>query len=224
MRDFLASRRPTPAMAVAFVALLAALSGTAVALPGKNSVDSGDIKNGQVKAKDLAPSSVTSAKVKNNALTGADVLDDSLTGADIGESTLGKVPSASSADTANSAATATTAANATGIADNVVTGAKVADGSLAAADVATITGVVTIDYGSIPAGVCATNTPDLNVDVNGDVILVTPDDTIQFANGGLTVHASDSSVNDLIRINACNVTGGAIDPPAADFAYMIFQR
>ena len=45
MREFLTSRRPTPAMAVAFVALLAALSGTAVALPGTNSVDSGDIKN-----------------------------------------------------------------------------------------------------------------------------------------------------------------------------------
>ncbi len=44
MRDFLA-RRPSPAMAVAFVALLAALSGTAIALPGTNTVDSGDIKN-----------------------------------------------------------------------------------------------------------------------------------------------------------------------------------
>jgi hypothetical protein len=40
-------------MAVAFVALLAALSGSATALQGKNTVDSGDIKNGQVKNKDL---------------------------------------------------------------------------------------------------------------------------------------------------------------------------
>ena len=34
-------RRPSASMSVAFVALIAALSGTAVALPGKNSVNSG---------------------------------------------------------------------------------------------------------------------------------------------------------------------------------------
>jgi hypothetical protein len=100
MREFL-SRRPTPAMAVAFVALLAALSGTAVALPGKNSVDSGDIKNKTIRGKDLRGNAVTSGKVKNNNLTGTDMRDDSLTGADINESTLGQVPSANSATSAN---------------------------------------------------------------------------------------------------------------------------
>ena len=109
MRDFLASRRPSPAMAVAFVALLAALSGTAVALPGTNSVDSGDIKNGQVKGKDIRNNAVTGKKVKNGAVKSADVGDNSLTGTDIDESTLGQVPSA---NTANSAGTAGSAANA----------------------------------------------------------------------------------------------------------------
>jgi hypothetical protein len=72
MRRF-SVRRPSPAMAVAFVALLAALSGTAIALPGTNSVDSGDIKNRQVKGQDIARNAVTGAKVKNGALAGADV-------------------------------------------------------------------------------------------------------------------------------------------------------
>jgi hypothetical protein len=108
MRRFLASR-PSPAMAVAFVALLAALSGTAIALPGTNSVDSGDIKNGQVKGKDVGRNAVTGKKVKNRSLTGADVRDNSLTGADINESTLGQVPSANTANSANSANTATSA-------------------------------------------------------------------------------------------------------------------
>jgi hypothetical protein len=94
-------RRPTPAMAVAFVALLAALSGTAVALPGKNTVDSGDIKNGQVKGKDIGKNAVTGKKVKNSSLAGADVKDESLAGTDINESTLGKVPSAGTADIAS---------------------------------------------------------------------------------------------------------------------------
>jgi hypothetical protein len=112
MRGFL-GRRPTPAMAVAFVALLAALSGTAIALPGKNSVDSGDIKNKQVKGKDLANNSVTSKKVKAGSLNGSDVADESLTGSDVNEGSLGKVPSATNADHATSADNATTADNAT---------------------------------------------------------------------------------------------------------------
>jgi hypothetical protein len=100
-------------MAVAFVALLAALSGTAVALPGKNSVDSGDIKNGQVKGKDIAKNAVTGKKVKNSSLTGSDtrdasltgsdIGDDSLTGADVNEGTLAQVPSANNANSATNA-------------------------------------------------------------------------------------------------------------------------
>jgi len=99
-------------MAVAFVALLAALSGTAVALPGKNTVDSADIKNKQVKNKDLANNAVAAKKVKNSSLTGADIKDDSLTGSDVNESTLGQVPSANTANSANSAANATRAESA----------------------------------------------------------------------------------------------------------------
>jgi hypothetical protein len=87
------SGRPSPAMAVAFIALLAALSGTAVALPGKNTVDSGDIKKGNVKSSDLAANAVRGGKVRNGSLTGADSKDNSLTGADVDESTLGQVPS-----------------------------------------------------------------------------------------------------------------------------------
>jgi hypothetical protein len=88
-------RAPSPAMAVAFVALLLGLCGGAIALPGRNSV----------KANDIAKNAVTGKKVKNNSLTGADVV----------ESKLGTVPSATtagSADTAGSANTANTASTA----------------------------------------------------------------------------------------------------------------
>jgi hypothetical protein len=97
------SRRPSPAMAVAFIALLAALSGTAVALPGKNTVDSGDIKNGQVKTKDIRNNAVTTKKVKNNNLRSNDIRNNTLTGNDINEGSLGQVPSANSANTAGTA-------------------------------------------------------------------------------------------------------------------------
>ena len=74
------SHRPSPALIVAIIALIAALAGGAVALPGKNKVDKNDIKRNAVKGK----------QVKDNALTGADV----------DESTLGQVPSAARAGTA----------------------------------------------------------------------------------------------------------------------------
>src|SRR4051812_11695819 len=105
MRNWL-GRRPSPAMAVAFTALLAALSGTAVALPGKNTVDTGDLRKGQVKTRDIASNAVTGGKIKDGAVGGADVTDNSLTGTDVDEGSFGQVPSAATAGTANTANTA----------------------------------------------------------------------------------------------------------------------
>ncbi len=112
-------RRPSPAMAVAFIALIATLSGTAIALPGRNSVDSGDLRRGSVKTAKIANGAVTNPKVRNRTLTGAKLRNgtltgnkvraDTLTGANINESTLGQVPSANTANTANTANSANTA-------------------------------------------------------------------------------------------------------------------
>ena len=115
MRRFIASR-PSPAMAVAFVALLAALSGTAIALPGTNTVDSGDLKNGAVTTKDIKNNNVRGRDVRNGSLTGGDVKNDSLTGLDINESTLGTVPNANHATSADSATSATSAGTANSLA------------------------------------------------------------------------------------------------------------
>lgn len=117
---------------VGYIALFAfAMSGSAAALSGTNTVDSGDIINGQVKTPDLASAavgnqklkpdavssanvldgtlqnadlgdnSVTSFKIADGSVASQDVLDDTLTGADINESTLGQVPSANAATNAD---------------------------------------------------------------------------------------------------------------------------
>jgi hypothetical protein len=44
------SRRPSPALIVAFLALLVALGGTAIGLPGKNRIDKNDLKKRVVRA------------------------------------------------------------------------------------------------------------------------------------------------------------------------------
>jgi hypothetical protein len=87
--------RPSPALVIAVIALIAALSGTAYAALGKNSVGTR-----QLKAK-----AVTAGKIANNAVTSAKVAQNSLTGSDINLSALGTVPSAVSATSAGNANT-----------------------------------------------------------------------------------------------------------------------
>ena len=90
---------PSPAMAVALLALVVAVGGgTAFALRGKNTVFSNDIVNGQVKRADVALGAVKAGKVGADAIRTEKVLDDSLTGADIDESSLGQVPQAGNSD------------------------------------------------------------------------------------------------------------------------------
>lgn len=98
-------KRPSPTTVIAMLALFLAVGGaTAIALPGTNTVDSGDIKNGQVKTKDLKGNSVSSGKVKPDTLTGADIQEGSL-------STVPSANNANNADNANQATNANNAAN-----------------------------------------------------------------------------------------------------------------
>lgn len=75
-----------------YVAVLVLVgAGSAQALSGTGTVDSGDIKNGQVKRIDIAANAINSTKVANNSLTGAD----------INEGSLAKVPNADKVDGLN---------------------------------------------------------------------------------------------------------------------------
>ena len=137
MGRFSLKRLPSPGLTVGVVALIAALSGTAVALPGKNTVDSGDLKRGAVKTSDIARGAVTNSKVRNRTLTGAKLRNgtitggkvgaDTLTGANINESTLGRVPSANTANTATTAnSVAPNGVNTAAIQNDAVTSPKIA--------------------------------------------------------------------------------------------------
>ena len=62
-------RNISPALAISLIALFAAIGGgAAIALPGKNTVNSGDIKKNAVRSSDI----------KNNKVTGADVNESTL--------------------------------------------------------------------------------------------------------------------------------------------------
>lgn len=111
--------RPSPALALAVVALVFAVSGVAVALPGKNSVASKDIKKNAVTAAKIKNGAVTEAKLGDGAVGTAKIGNDAVTGAKVNEATLGKVPSAGTADTAVKATSADSAAKAS-TADNAL--------------------------------------------------------------------------------------------------------
>jgi hypothetical protein len=101
-------KRITFANVTSFVALFVALSAgsyAAVILPA-NSVGSKQIKAKAVTSAKLGNGAVTGSKLGSNAIDASKVRDGSLTGGDINLATLGKVPSAATADTAGSAAIA----------------------------------------------------------------------------------------------------------------------
>lgn len=81
-----APRRPAHGTIVAYVALFVALSGSAVALQGRNTVRSDDIVNKQVKTRDLAPKAVNSSRLRPGAVGGKAVADGSLGSADLDKS------------------------------------------------------------------------------------------------------------------------------------------
>jgi hypothetical protein len=86
-------KRPRPAMVIAVIALIIALTGTAIAALGKNTVGSRQLKS----------KSVTTAKFADGSVTGGKVAKETLTGKNIDVNKLGTVPSAVSAKQASDA-------------------------------------------------------------------------------------------------------------------------
>ncbi|MGE5636115.1 MAG: hypothetical protein ACM3UV_04130 [Nocardioidaceae bacterium] len=93
--------RPSPALAVACLALFVAMGGAAYAAATIGSADiiddsirSRDVRNEDLRGRDIADSSLGTSDVINDSLRGRDVRRDSLDGTDINEDSLGTVPDA----------------------------------------------------------------------------------------------------------------------------------
>jgi hypothetical protein len=130
------SRRISPALVVALIALVAALAGSAIALPGKNTVDKNDIKRNAVKTKAIKDAAVTEPKLGNAAVSSAKLADAAVSSPKIADAAV------SSAKLADAAVTRAK------IADSAVDSAKVEDDSLTGSDLAP--GVINVvAYGRI---------------------------------------------------------------------------
>lgn len=120
MKSFL-RRRPSPALVISLIALFVSLSGVSYGVATgfidsreikNNTVRSLDLRNNDIRTRDLRNNEVRGLDIRNSTVQGRDVALNTLTGDDVRESSLGKVPSATAADTATSATTAGTAGSA----------------------------------------------------------------------------------------------------------------
>jgi len=66
----LGGKRPSAPLVLSMVAVVLALTGTSIALPGTNTVDGGDIKKETIKGKDIKDETITGDQVKETSLKG----------------------------------------------------------------------------------------------------------------------------------------------------------
>jgi hypothetical protein len=117
------SFRPSPALVISCLALLLALTGSAIAAGvAKNSVRSAQIVDGTVRTVDLRDSAVNSAKVADEALTATDLAPDSVGISEIAENAVASPEVAPDSLTAGD------------LGPNSVASSEVADQSLTAND------------------------------------------------------------------------------------------
>jgi hypothetical protein len=108
-------RRPSPALVISMIALFVSLSGVSYGVATgfidsreikNNEIRSRDIRNNEVRTRDLRNNEIRGIDIRNSTVQGRDLALNTVTGEDVREDTLGKVPSATSADSATSATTA----------------------------------------------------------------------------------------------------------------------
>jgi hypothetical protein len=112
---YILRRRPSPALLIACAALFVSLGGVSYGV-ATNSIDSREIRNNSVRSKDVRNNTLRTFDIRNNEVRGFDIRNstvqgrdvafNTLTGSDVSEDTLGKVPSAGTADSAGVAAAA----------------------------------------------------------------------------------------------------------------------
>jgi len=175
-----------------------------------NSVDGAKIADGSVGSADLADASVTLAKLAANSVDSSKVVDESLIAADLGPNSV------------NSSEIVANAVQAAEIANNTIDGGEVVDSGLSDVDVGNASGTFTFNAASIAANGCTVSAPSVPGVDNNDHVIVSPPQEIMALD--VSVTAGKSTSDGFIRLNLCNPTGVAIDPPNATYAFVTINQ
>ncbi|MGH2985937.1 MAG: hypothetical protein ACRDLO_04525 [Solirubrobacterales bacterium] len=127
-------RRHLQSHIVAYIALFVALSGSALALPGRNSVKSNDIKRAAVKGRAIAEGAVKKAKLRDAAVTAPKLDAAAVTGAALADGAVTAPKLAQDSVTRQKVVQG--AINGGKLANGSVNSAKVTDGTLLGEDFA----------------------------------------------------------------------------------------
>jgi hypothetical protein len=193
--------------ALACVALFFALSGGvawATHPGGANTISSADIINGQVNTVDLANAAVKAGKLASDSVGTTKVVDDSLRGDDVLDDSLA----------------------ATDLATGAVGSAEVADGSLVADDYAYAHGTTAVDLGSVAGQSCGSSELiSVPAGASNDPVVVTPSDSWIGVQTAMTYNTRlVGGIFNAFRIQICNITSSAIDPPSITFHWVMLDR
>jgi len=214
-------RRPSPALAIALLALFVALDGPAAAQRAAKSISGSRLKS----------NSVTGAKIRNGTISNSDL--SARTRRRLGIPRNGTVSAAKLRRSAvNTPALATGAVTSekiaggsvgvTKIGENAIDSSKVADGSLFARDVSSSFGEARIDFGPIQAGGCARETfnPPGDARFGDDVVTITPPAVFD---DGVQVTAELGENDETFAVLACNHTPAVVDPGPTNFRYAVLN-
>jgi len=91
-----------------------------------------------------------------------------------------------------------------------------------------VAGSTTVDFSSIPGNSCSHQTVDPSgassvLNISNDVVLVMPDGATLPTSDFSVAAAHDGSI-DLFRIQLCNQTAGALDPPSTRVDWIVFDK
>jgi hypothetical protein len=165
--DWLKTVRPTPALIVAMVALVTAMSGAAIALPGKGTVSTNDIKKAAITKKLIAKGAVGSQQIIGKSIKGNRIKDGGVKAKQIADATITDKKIADATITGQK------------LADATITGKQVADDGLSDKNIS--------DYDVIGDGsfvkLTATEAPTL-----AGALAAAPE-TVLFSKGQLTIYA-----------------------------------
>ena len=184
---------------IGYVALFVAMTGTAVALPGTNTVFTDDIVQGEVKSADLADDSVNGGKLRNNSTASRHVVNNSLESEDILDGAVGTAdladgsvdsakvlddtqaggglgPTDLAANSVGASEIASDAVNATEIANDTIDSGEIVDFGLSNQDIGVLFAEVNTDAtlanssgGVTSARIGAVGTGNYEVDFGRDV-------------------------------------------------------